>query len=100
MQAYVIASAFTATEDYPINELYFGIGFDDNVILDEANVHIIYPGKNGGKGDKGDKGDTVQDAYFLTTVYDETTGNWATWFDNIRNGVSGYSWTPGELGQR
>lgn len=88
MQAYVIASAFTATEDYPINELYFGIGFDDNIILDEANVHIIYPGKNGGKGDKGD---TVQDAYFLTAVYDEGAGNWATWFDNIRNGVSGYS---------
>ena len=96
--AYVLPSAFTATNDYPINELYFGIGFDLNQDpIDEANVHIIYPGKDGAQGDKGD---TVQDAYFLTAVYDETNSNWATWFDNIRNNVSGYSWIPGELGQR
>lgn len=65
MQADVISSSFTATEDYPKNELYFGIGFDDNIILDEANVHIIYPGKN---GQKGDKGDTVEKMYFLTNA--------------------------------
>ena len=99
-QAYVKAATFTATNDYPIDELYFGIGFGGNGPIDEANVHIIYPGKNGINGQKGDKGDAVQDAYFLTAVYNEGSGNWATWFDNIRNGVSGYSWVPGELGQK
>ena len=44
-------------------------------MLDEANVHIIYPGKDGKQGiqgpqgepgDKGDKGDTVQYAHFVS----------------------------------
>ena len=76
-----------------------GIGYDGE-ITDRETSYVIYPGKDGVDGQKGDKGDTVQDAYFLTAVYDETNGAWATWFDNIRNGVSGYSWIPGELGQR
>lgn len=54
--AYVHISAFTATEDYPIDELYFGIGFDGNEPIDEANVHIIYPGKNGSQGPQGPQG--------------------------------------------
>lgn len=35
-------------------------------MLNEANVHIIYPGKDGRQGDKGDKGDTVQYAHFVS----------------------------------
>ena len=69
----------------------------ENYITDESYIAVVYPGKDGLKGDKGDDG---QDAFFLTAVYDEGSGNWATWFDNIRNGVSGYSWIPGELGQK
>ena len=69
------------------DKVTLGVGYN-RVISDRENSYIIYPGKD---GQKGDKGDTVQDAYFLTSVYDETNGNWATWFDNIRNGVSGYS---------
>ena len=56
--AKVIISAFTATDSYPIDSLYFGIGLDDNNIgtngiTDEAIVHIIYPGVQGPKGDNG-----------------------------------------------
>lgn len=54
--AFVHTSAFTATEDYPVDELYFGIGFDGNEPIDEANVHIIYPGKNGAQGPQGPEG--------------------------------------------
>lgn len=81
------------------DKVTLGVGYN-RVISDRENSYIIYPGKNGINGQKGDKGDVVQDAYFLTAVYDEGSGNWATWFDNIRNSVSGYSWVPGELGQR
>ena len=55
IQASVIVSAFTDTNDYPTKELYFGIGFDNDVI-DEANVHIIYPGAPGPQGPKGNDG--------------------------------------------
>ena len=84
------------------DKVTLGVGYN-RVISDRETSYVIYPGKDGidgQKGDKGDKGDTVQDAYFLTAVYDEGSGNWATWFDNIRNGVPGYSWTPGELGEK
>ena len=88
--AYVRASAFTATNDYPVNELYFGIGFDGNNPVDEANVHIIYPGKNGQPGspgqpgqpgEPGENGSYKKELYCLGTAnsYDGTWSNsWAS----------------------
>ena len=75
------------------DKVVLGVGYN-RVLTDWETSYVIYPGKNGNKGD------TTQDAYFLTEVYDETNGSWATWFENIRNGVSGYSWVPGELVQK
>jgi hypothetical protein len=60
MQAYVYPVKFVANEDYPINELYFGVGFNNGPI-DEANVHIVYPGKDGKQGPVGPVGPAGKD---------------------------------------
>ena len=56
------------------DKVTLGVGYN-RVISDRETSYVIYPGKDGIDGQKGDKGDTVQDAYFLTAVYDEGSGN-------------------------
>ena len=85
MQAYVKPTAFTSTattsDDYPIDELYFGIGFG-GTILDEANVHIIYPGKNGLPGQPGEPGTngSYKKELYRRGTENVAEGSWvATW---------------------